>query len=400
MSGTQAPLPQGIRILAWSRAIRWAGWGLGESLLPIFIFTFSATFAGAGFLKSSYDIAFLLVLPFVGNLGDRVPARTLVLAGLALYPLVGISYFLAGIFGLGTFIILARLIGAVCWSLDDIGIDTYVRRMGAHLHMAPVFGYIDSLGNMSWIVAALLSIPLVSFVPVHYLLFAIAPAAFVAFLFTTLAPQDTEIPRGGASILGSYKEIFRILGTWGPNFRLQGALAFFLGIVTSLVAFFIPIEAYVQGAHLEFVVLLGIAATVPSLFGYPIGRIAARVNKNGLIVFGLALITLMIGLLALFPFYAFKLAACFLLATVLEGFHVVQKDVITGLSVASAYGRCASSFEGISTIGTIAAPILIGVAFDTIGVFDSLIVLAGIAFLITASFAVLHMRSGGKQFVT
>ncbi len=59
-------LPYGVRIIAWTRAIRWVGWGLGEALIPIFIFSFSSTFAEAGFFRGVYDIVSLLSLPIIG----------------------------------------------------------------------------------------------------------------------------------------------------------------------------------------------------------------------------------------------------------------------------------------------------------------------------------------------
>jgi len=102
------PLSDGVKQIALARTIRWIGWGFGESLIPLFIFYFSRSFAEAGLFKSIYDIATLLTLPIIGAWADRTPAKSLIVVALLLYPLVGLSYFLAGVFGAAIFIVLAR----------------------------------------------------------------------------------------------------------------------------------------------------------------------------------------------------------------------------------------------------------------------------------------------------
>src|SRR3989344_65514 len=85
----------GSRVLTWATAARWTGWGFAESLVPIFLFSFAGSYAEAGLLRSSYEIALMLSLPLVGMFADRVRATTIILIGLALYILVGTSYLLA-----------------------------------------------------------------------------------------------------------------------------------------------------------------------------------------------------------------------------------------------------------------------------------------------------------------
>jgi len=92
-------MPEGIKLLAWARTARWVGWGFGESLIPIFLFAFSASYAETGLLSSVFEISLLISLPIVGMLADRMSAKVLIIAGLVLYPLVGASYFLAGATG-------------------------------------------------------------------------------------------------------------------------------------------------------------------------------------------------------------------------------------------------------------------------------------------------------------
>ncbi len=58
-------IPQGIRTMTLARGLRWLGWGLCETLIPVLIFSFSHTFVEAGIFRSIYDIVFLISLPAV-----------------------------------------------------------------------------------------------------------------------------------------------------------------------------------------------------------------------------------------------------------------------------------------------------------------------------------------------
>ena len=104
----EGDISKGTRILTIATSIRWVGWGVTETLIPIFIFSFVANYAQAGLLKSAYEIALILTLPLAGILADRIKPTTLILVGLSLYVIVGTSYLLAGLTGLVIFVVIAR----------------------------------------------------------------------------------------------------------------------------------------------------------------------------------------------------------------------------------------------------------------------------------------------------
>lgn len=202
-----ADLPAGIRRIALARTVRWFGWGFGEALIPLFILQFSRSFAEAGAFRAAYDATMLLALPIIGMLADRVSARFLIIVALIIYPWVGVGYYLAGALGLGIFIILARVVNGLTWGLENVGVNTYFRRLSPRNLLGSSFGFIDTWSNFGWILAALIGMVLAPHVPTHILLAAVIPTSIVALLIARRVPKDivraTKKPR--PSILASYK---------------------------------------------------------------------------------------------------------------------------------------------------------------------------------------------------
>lgn len=386
--------PEGVRLFMWSRLVRWLGWGFGEALIPVFIFSMSVSYAEAGLMGAIYSLALVLALPIVGALADRMSAKTLILAGLLAYPLVGLGYFLAGVTGVAAFIILARGINGITWALEGTGIDTYYRRTTNRACLSSSFGYIETWANLGWIGAALAGIFLIEYVPIHWLLLMVAPFALFALPIALKAPADS--PRMGQSPfsgLALYAAAFGELRGWNIHLHALAVLVLFMGAVATMVGFFIPIDAYVAGADLKMVILLGIVATVPMLFGYPLGRFADRYNKYVLLAFALIATALIMVALALFPQYWVKLVASFLLGVLIELLVVVGKAMVTTLGSEETYGLRGSLFESISTLGKLAAPLLIGISLDTLGFGNLSYIVAGIAAVLAVGFIALERSS-------
>ncbi len=362
-------LPRGIRLLAWARAIRWIGWGFGEALLPVFILLFSNTFAEMGLISASVEISGLVCLPLIGMWADRVPARRLVLWSLILYPLVGISYFLAGVWGTAIFIVIARIINGFTYELENIGIATYYRRETSEKKIAASFGYIETWSHVAWIAASLVGIVLVRFMPIHWLLFGIAPFALIAYFMVLRAPKDPVHQAHGqkSSFTRSFGRAIGEWRTWNSRLWLISLLMVFSSIVSSLVYFFVPIDAYLNGANLPMVVLIALIGTLPTLFAYKLGRFADRTNKYKLIALGLAGVAAVGVGLAVIPFYWFKLVSMFFMGVILEIFYVTQSSLVTTLGPEETYGERGSAFEAVITIGDLVAPLILGISLDLFG---------------------------------
>ncbi|MDE1874748.1 MAG: MFS transporter [Patescibacteria group bacterium] len=364
-------LPYGVRVLAWMRAIRWIGWGLGEALLPVFILSFSHTFAEAGLFSSTVDIASLVSLPLIGAWADRASSKRLILISLLLYPLVGVSYFFAGALGMAIFVVIARIVNGVTWEFENIGVETYYRRTVDASHVATSFGYIDMWSHFAWISASLVGMFLVVFMPIHVLLLGIAPFALISYVVLMRAPADAP-PQSSTravkrSIAKMYKRMVTSWKDWDSKLQLLAVLVFFASILEALMYFFVPIDAYISGSSLSLVILLTVFGSVPSLFGYKLGRVADAENKYALVAGGLLGVGALLAGLALVPYYWFKLVAIFLMGLILELFFVIEGSLVTTLGPAETYGERGSVFEAIITLGDLASPPLIGIAFDMIG---------------------------------
>jgi len=387
-------LPQGVRLIAWARAIRWIGWGFGESLLPVFILLFSKTFAEMGLLSSTVDIAGLVCLPLIGMWADRVPARRLVLWSLILYPLVGISYLLAGIWGMAIFIVIARVVNGLTWELENVGMETYYRRETDQDKIGASFGYIETWSHVAWVAASLIGIFLVRFFPIHWLLFCIAPFALIGYFVVLRAPTDPvhSVRMRKASFVRSFGRALGEWKTWNSRLWLLCLLVLFSSVVSSLMYFFVPIDAFLGGANLPMVVLITVFGSLPALFGYRLGRLADESDKYRLIALGLAGVGA-VGLgLAVLPYYWFKLVAMLFLGVILELFYVAQSSLVTTLGPEETYGERGSAFEAVTVLGDLVAPLILGISLDLFGFGTVALIIAVVSIILGLIYRTVRTR--------
>jgi MFS family permease len=377
-------LPSGIKTIGYARAIRWIGWGFAESLIPVYLFSVSKSFSETGLLGSVVDIVCLLTLPLAGVWADKVPGRKLILISLLLYPFVGIGYFLAGIGFPVIFIIVARVCNGFCWAIENIGVSTYFRRVSKPAAIGSSFGFVDTVSHVGWIAAAVMGMFFAGIVPIHVLLLAVAPFALVAVLIARRAPVDAVVSskRSDIPILKTYIATLTAWRQWNSKLRFIANLVLFSELVSSLIGFFVPIDAFIDGAGLSRVVLLAVVGAVPAAFGFVIGRIADKCDKPRLIGIGLVGVALIAYGLAVVPQLWFKMVASFLLGFIVELFDIIQHSLVTTLGPASSYGQRGSVFESIQSLGDVVSPILLGVALDILGFKDVAFAVAALALLL------------------
>jgi MFS family permease len=213
----------------------------------------------------------------------------------------------------------------------------------------------------------------------------------LALPFALRVPKDNiKIRLPALPSLGSYVAAFDEFKRWNIHLHLLAALVLVMGIISSLIGFFVPIDAYVEGADLGMVMLLGIVAATPTLFGFSFGKIADHHNKYVLAAVTLVVSALIVAGLAAFPFYWYKLVASFLLGVLAELLVVVGKSLVTTLGPVETYGLRGSVFESISTIGKLAAPLLIGVSLDVMGFANMSLITAAIAIVLGLAFIMLE----------
>ena len=365
-------IPPGVRILTIATSVRWIGWGFAESLIPVFLYMFAGSFAMAGVFNSAYDVAFIIALPLVGLAADRSRATTLVLIGLSLYVFVGLGYFLAGFLGLAVFVVLARAINGVGYAFDEVGRETYVRRHTPAANLATVFGYFDSIANFWWAMAAIVGIFLVSFIPIYWLLFLIAPTTVLAmgvvYFFGRkwdVSPKSIDAKKVQEKKPG-YRELVRELGLWNWQLKTLVGFNFFIALAGSVVMFFLPIQLYKEGSGYVPIILMGVIITIPAFFGWVLGKLF---DKKGTRVFlyGLIAFAVLVAALGFTHAYVAQIAIAFLVGIILELLSVGSNELITVYADPAHFGRVDGLTHSITDIGSLIGPIAAGVLIDMSG---------------------------------
>lgn len=392
-------IPQGVRILTYATSIRWMGWGFAEALIPIFLFSFAGTYAATGLLRSAYDVGFILMLPVAGMAADRFLSTTLILIGLVIYLFIGSAYFLAGATGLVIFAVIARFLNGISFSLDALGRETYIRRHTPREKIATVFGYFDTVADFWWIIAALLGTILVKFFSIHALLFLIAPTSLIAFVMIWWFRKNIEEKNpeaGGRGLKSAYSEILREFAAWGWKLRFIAMFNFFISFMSAVVGFFLPIEAYVQGADLSKAILIGVVFTLPTLFGWILGRYFDR-KGSAAFLYGFLIFGVLLACLGLFDYYVLKLLVAFGVGMVLELLSLGSNELITVYANPEHFGRVGGVMRSISDVGSMIGPLLVGILIDWQGVHFSFLMLSLLMFVLAAIFYVLR-KDGFADF--
>jgi MFS family permease len=332
----------------------------------VFIFSFAHNYAATGLIGSAYDFAFIMALPIVGFAADVFPTTALIALSLGLYPLVGLSYFLAGALGLVVFVVVARLTNGVLYALDYVGRETYFRRHVDKRKLATALGYFDSIANLWWIVAALMSLALIRYVPISVLLLMIAPTSIIALIVVLrLRKTDPEIipkmPR--TNLKGSYGAALREIQSWGVTLKGLAVFNFFIALAGTVTAFFLPIDAYLEGASLARVVLIGIFFAVPPLLGWFLGQ-WFDLKGESIFPYGLFAFAILIGSLGFMSAYAWNLFVALGIGVILELLTLGSGELVSFYALPEHFGRVGGIMEGISDLGGLVGPLAVGILID------------------------------------
>jgi len=363
-------IPKGVRVLTYITALRWAGWGFAEALLPVFFFSFTQNYATTSLLRSAYDVSFILTLPIAGLLADKFRATSLVMFGLVIYLFIGSGYFLAGLTGVVLFAITARFLNGISYSFDILGRDTYTRRVTKKENLATVFGFVDAFANFWWIVAAIVGIFLVKYFSIYTLLFLVTPTSLLALIITWRFSKKEE----GVSNLKekfkvktAYMEAFKEFGVWSWNLRLLAVFNFFIAFSSAVVGFFLPIEAYSQNGNLSQAMIIGILLVLLTLFGSQLG---GWFDKKGISLFPYCflLFGILLAVLAFSNSYLVKLGVAFGVGIVLELLTLGSNELITVCANPEHFGRVGGVMRSIYDVGSMTGPLIIGILIDSQGV--------------------------------
>lgn len=369
-------IPGGVRLLTWSTSIRWFGWGLGEAFIPIFLLLFSASFLEAGLLAASYNILFFLSIPLAGLLADSIQIKKMILVGLIIYVFIGLGYFLAGVTSAIIFIIIARGLNGISYALDQVGRESYFLRHSSKKKISRIFGYFDFVGNFWWVVAVVIGLFLVKFVSaeIHWLLFFIAPTSILSFLLV-LKLKEKKRQKTKSSVWKAYTKTFQDIKQFNTGLKTVLFLSFILGILSSIMYFFVPISSYLEGDGIINAAILALVYALAPLFGKFLGKIADN-KREKVYFFSFLLLTLTLVGLIFFKNYFIILFIMLIASMVFELLSLTNKGMIARLADRTHLGETDGSLNGISALGAIIGPIVFGFMIDSIGLSAAYLVIA------------------------
>lgn len=395
-------LPNALKIITLSRAVRWTGWGFGEPLLPIFILSFTSSYTEVGFIRSLYELVLLLSLPAIGFIADKVAPRKVILISLILYPLIGISYCVAGIFGYYVFVILARVINGFVWGLENTAINTYVLQITSKRKVASAFGFLETYSNLGWGFAAIFSIYLVKIMPIHYLLFLVAPFSLLAFLLMKKVPKTTPQKRFGNGFtindfIETYVHFAKAIRNWGSRHWSLYCGIILTSCIEVLIVLFIPLQAYYNNVSLEYIIIIAIVGSLPQLFSLQVGRYVDHLNEIKVVFIWLLGIISSLAFITYFNSNFAIVAACFILGLSNVIFGMLQKNIISKLANRMNYGRTSSAFEFMATISDVIIPIIFGFIIGEFGLFILMYIVIGYSLVVLYIFSMSYLGNKSTE---
>lgn len=374
-------ISKGEFTITHATGIRWFGWGFAESLIPVLLFSYSSSFTEAGILKSIYDIAYFLTTGVLMLYVSRFKATTIIFIGLLLYPFIGLSYFLLGLTGSAIFIFIARLLNGIGYSFDSVGRQLYFRRYTPKEYIATALGYFDTIANGWWILASFLGLVFINFFSISELLLLITPTSLIALFIVYRLSKEEVMPSKTISDQSKVTHLFNRKIFLQKNLRILFSFNFIVASVQSILSFFIPINAYANGAELWMVILIGIVGTIPSTFGFPLGRLF---DKKGAHTFTLSILLLALFVLSLVfvNTYIWKIVVLFFSNIIFEFIYLGTEEVTVRVASKETVEQSGSFMKEIVTLGAFIGPVLFGISLDKYGFQESFLTLS---FLILVS---------------
>ncbi|HIG94656.1 MAG: Multidrug-efflux transporter, MFS transporter, DHA1 family, multidrug resistance protein [archaeon GW2011_AR13] len=394
-------IPKGIKLLILATSIRWIGWGLGEAFIPLFLFMFSANFLETGLLTSVFNIVFFLSIPLAGYLADNIKIKYMIIAGLMIYVLIGLGFFLAGITGAIIFVIIARGLNGLAFSLDQVGRETYIIRNSPKNKISSMFGKFDFITTFWWVLSVIIGFCLVKFlsVPIHWLLFFIAPCAIIsALILSRLKEKKKKNNKDKKRILETYTQLFNNVKNFNNELKIILFLAFIIGIISSSIYFFVPISYYIDGNSLVSSAMFALVYATPALFGKYLGKIADKKRERIYIFSFCSIILIFIGIIVI-KNYFIMLLIVFLASTIFELLSLTNRGMLARFADRTHLGEIDGSLNGVAALGAIIGPALFGLSSDLIGLDKSYMII--IFILIIVLFVIIkglkHLKKTPKK---
>lgn len=366
-------IPTGIRTISLATAIRFIGWGIFEAALPIFVFSLVQNYTESALVSSVYNIVYIISLPIAGLLADKKSSKVIILFGLWLYPIIGISYFIAGAYSIILFVIIGKFINGISYAFDNVGRQTYFRRHSNNKNASTVFGYYETVSTGWWILALIGSIWILPIIDIHYLFLAIIPTVLVAIAMVHKVEDDRgrgKLKFSKRTIDHGKKQLKTIRG-WIRESASLLIIIFSISFVYSFVDFILPINVFSTGGSLQAAVMIAILAASPTIFAFHLSHFA---EKRRVSFLGYGIILALVGFLILFFFSSLlpQLIVAFIIGLAFQFVILASDGLITMRTPANLFGKSSAMMLVAITLGGTFGMIILGLVVDKFGVVSAI----------------------------
>ena len=385
----------GVKAITRATAVRWFGWAIVDPLVPVFLFLFSGSFAETGIIVSIYSIVFLVSIPLVSFISDHIRAKYVILAGLAIYPFIALSYYFAGLYGIAAGIAIARALNGVSYALDATGRTTYMRRHTIRERVGEAFGFFQIWTEFWRIGAMLLSLIAVQYFEIYQLFLVIIPTTLIAMFIVARVPDDACDYQHKADWMScvrasTYLRFVQEVVIWKSALKRLAGMAFVLNAVRAAISVFVPIILYTEGVSLEKIIIFAIISSIPLLFGYHAGKIADRYGIR-LLPIVMSLLAISLAGLAFIEVYEHYLLFIFVFNSLMSVALIVIDSEMTRRGDNRRYGTLSGAILEVGEFASVVSPVVVGAAITAFGAHSALLGLAGIT-LVSALTGVRGMR--------
>jgi hypothetical protein len=267
------------------------------------------------------------------------------------------------------FIIIARLLNWITWSLYTIGEKMYIRKYAHEDAVSSSMGFVATTSEIIWSIGvAIWAIILYkTTIPLYYLFLAIIPTALYAVTYIRKLPNttvwDTPIWSRFDLLIWWYKDLKKNFRSFSPNLKTYTIMYFFLTMIEELVGLVIPIYIYLDTNNIFLVILSWLLLNAPNMFSYQLWKLADKLWKRSLIVWFLALSMLCVLFIVL-PSYWLKISVLLLLSSAFVFLNLTVDSLSNKYIDHDMYGRSESLFEVIRALGGIIGPVIWGIYLD------------------------------------
>lgn len=358
-------IPKLAKNITTLTSLEWFGWGIVETLIPVFVFSIVGNYTQTAIIESIFTITFLISVPFAAVYADRFSLKKMFLLAVLLCIVTGFSYFIASILGSIIFIIFAKFIIGVSTSIGKIARDTAFLRYGNFI--GSIFAFFSSLSNIAWLSGIIVSFFIAPILNIKWLFLALVTFNIMAIpLIMNLPEMKAKNQNPIPKIKDVLKNTLKLKAF--KYFQKKERFPIFItkiipSIILVLPTTFLSISSYINSGDIRTAILIGGVSALPAIFSIFMAHLAdTSPRKSVLLGFLLLATSLMV-----FPFantLLIQLAVAFLAGVGAEIIFLSSMVIIKEEIPEHHLGDVEGSFSVLESLGSILGTILIGFLLD------------------------------------